>query len=1306
MNSAIFATTIQNDAAKKSRKKPRFMVFELADGRVERIPWHESRKPTDHEIREAMAEAEARAAHAAKVAADYAASPNDRYLPAAGAPSPKPMTKIGQPRPVRAPKTWVQNVAESAGKKLVDSGVIKPLPEEQMAWSKPNPEQVLAMANQYARTGGKPWSDKNLVPFTVDVKGQKVTRYLTPEDAEKVNAYAARSVPDPVSRAGVTQIVANANRMSDELLEGVTESKFVTSVGTAEADAIDKILPGYKKAVGAKGVTGHLAGMLSAIATAPIEAIADAAVVVGPGMSIEERARGVFNVLVNSGAVEAAAAVGAGKAMTKIGAKRAAKAAAEAVDATPAPPHRLRKIGEPIGADPVVPEQTKSKGASVLDEVLGESTALPENADPKALQIGDPENVGASQVQTATVSPDAPIRTVNNAEPDATVSTVQPDTVNSTPTSALQADTGTSTRQADIEDVREELGLDPRDTTPETIGQWAADAEKLAGQEVAIAKSVATKPRQLTKVEEIALGRKFYELKKARDAAMEAGDSTAYDAFDDDLQSLAKALDVSGSEWGRQGVARQIELASDTSEFGIRRRFERAAQRPLTKTEIEAAQSAADKIEELTAKIAELEARPAQTATRRTRAGIQERRKAASDRIEMKLRESAKKQLITNDPFGVASAAQTAQRLKDIAPEIIEIAKTYVDEGVVVLSEVAGKVRETLKGMGVEATGDEIMAVIGGKVKAPRDVEKTLTDWEKVKKQASDLFTQERERVNAEKRRVAAELKAAKKQERAKLQEDLRALADEDKARAKAEREFWREVETRKRQAKATERDEYKKWWRESVGGERALILNQMERLKERIATLTPEEIAKAKKKPRSPELNDLYIQRDAAARELRLKEQELKAQAQPKGVLTQIAGELKGALATGDFSWSALQGSLVGIANPRKWMRGLKTSMKASTLDKEAYGLMMEQYRQLDNWDKIVASGADLPGVFNSDISEFIPETVLDNVRGYGRLRRGSDQAFRAAATDTRINILDNWIRAAESSGRPLDSEALKVLGDAVNTFTGKASSKTGKAVSTTDIGNVLFAPGYYASQLEAISGKPLRDALGYGKRTGDWRPAKLMAAEYGKIVGLWSAALVGTSYALDAYAKYSGNESAESWRVERDPRSSLFGKAWKQDSDGNLVAVDFLPPQITFPLKMSFQMLGGKLGSDNTVSDSPYDRQRVLGSVLEGKSAPLPRNFINALDSIKATNDGGKKYPFDENTDPRTLEGARNLAVGAVTPLSWQQAAETIKASPLTPTEKALLTLTSFFGRGAQSYKADPIKRDARKLPFGLLD
>lgn len=402
MNSAIFATTIQKDAAKKSRKKPRFMVFELADGRVERIPWHESRKPTDREIREAMAEAEARAAHAAKVAADYAASPNDRYLPAAGAPSPKPMTKIGQPRPARAPKTWVQNVAESAGKKLVDSGVIKPLPEEQMAWSKPNPEQVLAMANQYARTGGKPWSDKNLVPFIVEVGGQKVTRYLTPEDAEKVNAYAARSVPDPVSRAGVTQIVANANRMSDELLEGVTESKFVTSVGTAEADAIDKILPGYKKAVGAKGVTGHLAGMLSAIATAPIEAIADAAVVVGPGMSLEERARGVFNVLVNSGAVEAAAAVGAGKAMTKIGAKRAAKAAAEAIDATPAPPHRLRKIGEPIGADPVVPEQTKPKGASVLDEVLGPKTSPAETSSGSVLDeaLG---NTGAAAKPTDAV---------------------------------------------------------------------------------------------------------------------------------------------------------------------------------------------------------------------------------------------------------------------------------------------------------------------------------------------------------------------------------------------------------------------------------------------------------------------------------------------------------------------------------------------------------------------------------------------------------------------------------------------------------------------------------------------------------------------------------------------------------------------------------------------------------------------------------------------------------------------------------------------------------------------------------------
>jgi hypothetical protein len=90
---------------------------------------------------------------------------------------------------------------------------------------------------------------------------------------------------------------------------------------------------------------------------------------------------------------------------------------------------------------------------------------------------------------------------------------------------------------------------------------------------------------------------------------------------------------------------------------------------------------------------------------------------------------------------------------------------------------------------------------------------------------------------------------------------------------------------------------------------------------------------------------------------------------------------------------------------------------------------------------------------------------------------------------------------------------------------------------------------------------------------------------------------------------------------------------------------------------------------------------------------------------DSMQATDEGGK-YPFDRNTDPRTAEGAQNLVVGAITPLSWQQAAETINASPLTPTEKFFLTLSSFFGRGAQSYKSKKIERDDRKLPFGILD
>lgn len=879
-----------------------------------------------------------------------------------------------------------------------------------------------------------------------------------------------------------------------------------------------------------------------------------------------------------------------------------------------------------------------------------------------------------------------------------------------TPTSARQADVGTSTRQADIETARQELGLDPRDVKTETVGEWVAQAETLKGREVAIAEGIAKEPRQLTKVEEIALGKRFYEAKALRDEAAKAGDSAAYDQLDDELQKIARALDTSGSEWGRQGVARQIELASDTSEFGIRRRFERASKRPLTKSETEAAQDLADEVERLNAKIAELEARPAEGPRKRTREDIQTRRKAASDRIEMKLREMAKSQVITNDPLGVASAAQTAQRLKAIAPEIAEIARTYVDEGILILDDVAKKVKETLSGMGVDATEDEIKAVIAGKVRTPKDVEKTLSDWEKVKRQASQVFTDERLRLEAEQRRVKAEIKQAEKAKRADLEAELSEYRKQEAARKKAETDFRREVEAEARRKKTEAGAEYRKWWRESLGGERASVLNQIDRLKEKLQTMTPGEIAKAKAeraKPKSPELTDTYVQRDALLREVRLKEQALKAEAEPKGIVTQVAGELKGALATGDFSWSALQGSFVGMANPKAWAQGLKKSVQAAVTSPEEYARMMESYRQLPNWDKIAASGVDLPGVFDSDISEFLPGSVLDNAPVYGKIRKGSDQAFRAAATDTRIKILDTWINALESGGMQLDTETLKLLGDAVNTMTGKPSGKFGKAMGSTGAGNVLFAPGYYVSQFEAATWKPVRDAFAFARKTGNYKPLKLMAKEYGKIYGGWAAALAGVSVALDAYAKSTGNTGNESWRVERDPRSSLFGKAYKQDADGNVVAVDFMPPQITFPVKLMTQLLDGKLGTDGKVSDSPFDRQQALGTVLEGKYSPVPRSVFGAIDSKRATDKanetgGAAKYPFDKNMDPRTLEGVRNMAVGTFTPLSWQQALETVRSNQLSPWEKAVLAITSMGGRGAQSYKTKPIQRDPRKVPF----
>ncbi|MCC6685951.1 MAG: hypothetical protein IT205_03040 [Fimbriimonadaceae bacterium] len=213
------------------------------------------------------------------------------------------------------------------------------------------------------------------------------------------------------------------------------------------------------------------------------------------------------------------------------------------------------------------------------------------------------------------------------------------------------------------------------------------------------------------------------------------------------------------------------------------------------------------------------------------------------------------------------------------------------------------------------------------------------------------------------------------------------------------------------------------------------------------------------------------------------------------------------------------------------------------------------------------------------------------------------------------------------------------------------------------------------------------MRDALQYGYKSGDWRAAKLMTKEYTKITGGATATLVGTAYAI----KYAKDQGWTDWEIEIDPQKRMFGKAWVI-RNGQMVSVDFLPPQMSAPIKQLIQGILGEKNDKGNVMGGRYNRVQSIGNTLEGKYAPLPRIGFGIADSMFASDNAGKdkkpSYPYGTNLDPRTGEGLVNLATSSLAPISMQQEYKTLTSDQLNVGEKIILGLMSLWGRGANVY------------------
>lgn len=239
----------------------------------------------------------------------------------------------------------------------------------------------------------------------------------------------------------------------------------------------------------------------------------------------------------------------------------------------------------------------------------------------------------------------------------------------------------------------------------------------------------------------------------------------------EDADAATLASKFVGTEQSRAFSARNQAYTEELTPAGQYREQTIAKKAPLTPEEATQAETLGKKLQEAQAelesykknaqeelaqtKIAEHRAR-----TKRVGGGdveaIRTRRADAVSRLKAKVETHQKEALgRANSIEGVASSV--ARTLSDIAPDVMEIVKTYAEEGVVKLADVVSKVRKDLDEAGIPTEDGDIERIIGGAYDRPKP---TVSE---ARQQLNDLRKEARASAPAQSVRIKKSIRELEK---------------------------------------------------------------------------------------------------------------------------------------------------------------------------------------------------------------------------------------------------------------------------------------------------------------------------------------------------------------------------------------------------------------------------------------------------------------------------------------------------------------------------------------------------------------
>jgi hypothetical protein len=308
--------------------------------------------------------------------------------------------------------------------------------------------------------------------------------------------------------------------------------------------------------------------------------------------------------------------------------------------------------------------------------------------------------------------------------------------------------------------LRHEIGLGPVEETPaRTRALPSAPYEQTLKKARSIVDKVSRRLKIATPSEAEVLqfrdaeihykneyNRLTQEINDNLDAGKDVTDLTEYrDEVRKNIDHLTQANKYMGTEQSRAFSARNRAKFEDYTPAGLYSDWQASAGRKLTPEEAKLADTIGKEASDYESKIIQKQKEVLKEQAEdllpkkrnQTIEEIQKRRGTSLENISKKWTEGGNN-VIMNDPFLVQSAAELAKRLGKIAPDVLELIRTFVDEGATRLEDVVGKVRETLAKKNILLSDDDIHRIIAGEYEKKKvtlsDTAETMKD---IRKEAS-----------------------------------------------------------------------------------------------------------------------------------------------------------------------------------------------------------------------------------------------------------------------------------------------------------------------------------------------------------------------------------------------------------------------------------------------------------------------------------------------------------------------------------------------------------------------------------------